>query len=457
MAGQNRDNQSRSGKVRIKAKVEGVERSKVPIKVVVYTEEKEEVKILAEKAIAKDAFQLDLAIAPRSLPETVKVAVVPAEVKSGNVIRRMCEAEIAPTATLDRELAVNRRGVLDVADLPFRSVDELSRIWPLKRRVCGRVIKKDPVTGAICYVPGATVRVLDVDYYLLWWYPYPGYPCGWLFPFWIRRREEIASTKTDKCGNFCVDIPYLDIDAILRWRLRFRCLWDILRPPRVTDAIDLGVKPDVRFYEELESLPELIPKPRPWPDPGPVIKDIPLRKMSFEGGTILDEAGEAEATRSAAELASELYTDPQFELLRREVLGKQELFESVEFDKLSVLESPAFPESIAPPALPDDDTLLELLPDQDMLPEGVNPADMIPAIRSSPSILRLLYCWPEFIPEWRLFLDIPDIVFKVEQDIDADGDLETIYDQGYLDVNWNLSDPTMNVTIKAWSNAICVP
>jgi len=148
-----------------------------------------------------------------------------------------------------------------------------------------------------------------------------------------------------------------------------------------------------------------------------------------------------------AERVSDFYTKPQFELARQTLLAKRALFEPIEPTELPVLERPAFPDPIAPPALPDDETLLGILPD----------AEMLEAVRSTRPIVRLLRCWPEIVPEWHLFLDIPDIVFKVEQDVDGDGVLETIYDQGYFDVNWNLSEPTMNVVIEAWPNAICVP
>lgn len=435
----------------ITAKVEGVDRVKIPLKAVVYTEEKEEIKILAETTVKKEEFELDLGVVAEDLPETAKLAIVPQEVKHKSFIRRLSDAGYAPTATIRRDLMLSREGRLTAADLPIKAVDDVARVWPLKRRVCGRVIKRDPVTDEVCFVPGATVRVLDVDIHLLWWYPYLGHPWCWLFP-WAIRREEIATTTTDECGRFCIDIPYLDIDAILRWRLRFHCLPEILRWPRVIDAIDLGVKPDLRVYPELERLPELEPKPRPepWPDPGPLIPKLPIREFVKERGAGVeseDSTGTVFQTSRIAERVSKIYTEPRFEPVRQELFAKRALFEPVKPDELSVLEQPAFPKSIAPPALPEDETLLKILPDKTMLPR----------VRRARPIVRLLRCWAELVPEWRLFLDVPDIVFKVEQDIDGDGALETIYDQGYFDVNWNLSEPTMNVTIEAWPNAICVP
>lgn len=437
---------------RISAKVDGVDRAKIPLKAVVYIEEKEEIKILAETPVEKDEFEFDLGVAAEDLPETAKLVIVPQEVKSKSLIRRLDKAGHAPSATIHRNLMLSRGGKLTADDLPLKSVDDVVRIWSLKRRVCGRVIKRDPVTGEECPVPGATVRVLDVDLNLLCWHPYPSLLWCWLFPFWPRRREEIATTTTNECGHFCVDIPYSDIDAILRWRLRFRCLPEILQWPRVIDAIDLGVKPDLRVYPELERLPELEPKPKPepWPGPGPVIPEIPLREPAEAGGASMESAGPTGAIFQApriAERVSKFHTEPQFEPVRQALFTKRALFEPVKPDELPVLERAAFPKSIAPPAMPDDETLLGILSDEKMLKE----------VRSARPIVRLLRCWAELVPEWHLFLDVPDIVFKVEQDIDGDGALETIYDQGYFDVNWNLTEPTINVVIEAWPNAICVP
>jgi len=426
------------GMARIAAKVEGVERAKVPLKAVVYVKEREEIRVLAEMDIEKDEFELDLGIDAEDLPETAQLAIVPQEVKPKSFIRRLAEAGHAPTATIRRDLALAREGRLTAADLPLKAVDDVVHIWPLTRRVCGRVIKRDPVTGEECPVPGATVRVLDVDYCLLWWYPYPGLPWCWLYPIWPRR-EEIATTMTDECGRFCVDIPYFDIDAIVRWRLRFRCLPEILQWPRVIDAIDMGVKPDLRVYPELEHLPELEPKPTPEPVPGPspLTPVIPLPPPELE----------FLRTSPKAERGSGFHTKPQFKLARQALFAKRALFEPVDPDELPVLERAAFPKSIAPPALPDDEALLKILPDKEMLLD----------LRRARPIVRLLRCWAELVPEWHLFWDVPDIVLKVEQDIDGDGALETIYDQGYLDVNWDLSEPTTNIVIEARPNAICVP
>src|SRR5512147_1777152 len=86
----------------------------------------------------------------------------------------------------------------------------------LFRKICGRVVKKDPVTGEEYPVPFATVHVEDTDCTLISYFPKP-WPWGWHFPLHCHR-EELATAKTDKCGNFCVWIPRFDIDWILYWR-----------------------------------------------------------------------------------------------------------------------------------------------------------------------------------------------------------------------------------------------
>jgi hypothetical protein len=444
-------NVKKSNGTRIAFKVDGIERTTIPVKAIVFIEEKEEIKILSEMDIKKEESELNLGLGAEDLPNESKLAIVPKDVEAKSYIRRLVETDHAPSATIRRDLVLAKEGKLTAEDLPLKPIDDVVGIWPFKHQVCGRVIKRDPVTGEECPVPGATVRVLDVDFHLWWWYPYPGLPWCWIYPL-FPRREEIATIKTDECGHFCVDIPYFDIDAILRWRLRFRCLWETLQRPTVIDAIDLGIKPDIQAYPELEHLPELEfkPKSKPWPDPGPLMSTKSIRESLAEISADVKSArvsGTTSRKVHISEQVSDFYTKPQFESVRQAIFDKQTLFETVDPNKLSVLDRPAFPDQIAPPNLPDDDTLLKILPDKKMLTE----------LRRIRPIARLLRCWPEFIPDWHLYLDVPDIVFKVEQDIDNDGTLETIYDQGYLDINWNLSEPTTDVVIEAWPNAICVP
>ncbi|WP_094226585.1 hypothetical protein [Methanolobus psychrotolerans] len=442
--------------VKISAKVEGVKNSSVPLKAVVFSEDLNEVKILAEKKLTTDNLDIVLDVEAAKMPDNLKISIVPDELKPKTQIRRLSESANASVASITKDTILSRKGVLKEEDISIKPVDSVLGLWQLKHKVCGRVFKTDPVTGEKCPVPGATVHVYDVDVNFFWWYPNPGLPWGWIFPFFPHRKEEIATVKTDECGYFCVNIPYFDIDAVLRWRLRYRCLWDILRRPTVLEAIDMGVKPDIRYYPELKALPEMKVKPRPqsWPQSEPVIKEMEYRNLKSVSTDNVEtvSAGFMKALRTDVDTTSDLFTKSRFEAVRKTLFRKDALFEPVSKDSSSILDQSAFPRSIAPPSLPDDDLLLEMLGKQKK-----NIASTIAQIRSSSPLVRLLRCWPEIVPEWNLFLDVPDIVFKVEQDIDGDGVLETIYEEGYFDVNWNLGESTTDVQIEAWSNAICVP
>ncbi|WP_342305273.1 hypothetical protein [Methanolobus sp. ZRKC5] len=447
---------TRTNSVKISAKVDGIKSSSIPLKAVVFSEDANEVKILAEKKLKTDDLDIELDVEAAKMPENVRISIVPDEVKSGTQIRRLADSENASTANITKDVLLSREGVLKKEDLSIKPVDSVLGLWKLKHKVCGRVFKTDPATGEKCPVPGATVHVYDVDLNFFWWYPHPGMPWGWVFPFFPHRKEEIGTTKTDECGYFCVNIPYFDIDAVLRWRLRYRCLWDILRRPTVLEAIDLGVKPDIRYYPELKPLPEMKvkPRPQPWPPSDPVIKEIEYRdlKSRDDGAIEMISAEVKKELHINTDSMKELFTKSRFEAVRENLFKKDTLFEPVSKDRSSLLDQPAFPHSIAPPALPDDELMMEMLGK-----EKEDNSDTIMQIRSSRPTVRLLRCWPEIVPEWNLLLDVPDIVFKVEQDIDEDGVLETIYEEGYFDVNWNLSESTTDVQIEAWPNAICVP
>ena len=123
------------------------------------------------------------------------------------------------------------------------------------RKVCGEVVKTDPVTGIDYPVPFATVNVEDTDSSLLGFFPSSS-PWSWYFPF-SSHREVIATTRTDACGKFCVWIPRWDIDWVLRFRRDRHCFPIIFERPSLRDLID-------------EIDPHLIPHfPHPGPDPDP--------------------------------------------------------------------------------------------------------------------------------------------------------------------------------------------
>ena len=416
--------------------VDGFDQVKTSLKAVAYSEESDGIKILSEQPVEKGKFEIRLSGPVEKQPDTLTLAVVPTEISAPGLIKRFVQAGYGPQATVTKDLIRTRDGKISPSDIPLKFKPDLIPLWPLQTQmVCGRVIKRDPVTGAECPVPGATVSVLDVDLNFLWHYPPFGFPYGWIYPF-LFRREKIATVKTDECGTFCVSIPRFDIDAIIRWRLRLHCLWEILKPPTIGDVLDLGIIPDFEHYPDLRHIAEkkrlFRVRPKKWPEPDP--DPLPLSGLNTPAAT---------ATLRSSAMAARQMTAQGLEALSRKVAA----FRPVKAQTLSVLDRRAFPQQAPALPLPDDTRLAGVIPEKKMLQQ----------IRNAHPIIRPVRCWKEIVPELQLFLDVPDIVFRVEQDIDGDGVLETIYDQGYFDINWNLSEPTTNVVIEAWNNAICVP
>ncbi len=58
-------------------------------------------------------------------------------------------------------------------------------------------------------------------------------------------------------------------------------------------------------------------------------------------------------------------------------------------------------------------------------------------ILRQPAFGPFVRCEDVWVPEWHYAFDIPDITFRVTQDVDGDGDEEVIYDEGIFDVRWN--------------------
>src|SRR5512133_2704640 len=179
--------------ISMSASVEGFEQVRTPLKAVAYSEGSDGIKILGEKKIGAGKFEIRVSGAPENQPDTVNIAVVPEELTIPSLIKRFVQAGYGPHVAVKKDLMRAREGKIVPADIPLKFKPELLPLWPpLMQTVCGRVIKRDPVTGAECPVPGATVTVLDVDLNFLWYYPPPGFPWGWIYPFWLRR-EKIAT------------------------------------------------------------------------------------------------------------------------------------------------------------------------------------------------------------------------------------------------------------------------
>lgn len=300
----------------------------------------------------------------------------------------------------------------------------------LFRRICGKVVKKDPVTGTEYPVPFATVHVEDTDCHLVSYFPNP-WPWGWFFPFNCHR-EVIGTTKTDRCGNFCVWVPRFDIDWILEWRRLRLCFPFIFRRPSIIDLLP-KLKPEV-----------VGPRPPfPGPDPGPLDTLTTLPPSVIEAisggaaGRLAQRAALAQTARSFGTPSRE--TEP-------------------------LLTARAF-ETELPPPLPAEFHQARAGQGSVVAAKGASAAEGIrsaiamkigldPAAKEFASfdarrfIGPFFRCFDIFIPEWHLILDVPDITFRVTQDTNGDGVEESIYSEGYFDVRWD-AGPLPDVKLVA--------
>jgi hypothetical protein len=324
---------------------------------------------------------------------------------------------------------------VSVADLKGATIADLTeklkwRIDPnllLFRRICGQVVKTDPVTGVDYPVPFATVHVEDTDCSFLGFFPVEG-PWGWLFPL-ICHREDIATVVTDECGRFCVWIPWFDIDWILRWRRERICYFDFFVRPSIWDIL-----------KHFQLVPEeVLPPIGPTPDPPPFVFQAGglsfQRLESLLGRDVALELGAAESGLRFGNKASAF----------RDVLNR-----------------PAFA-SPPPPPIPPDMRALNAR-------EGIKGLTTRMAVSAEVFAQRkfeldfdrfigpFLRCRDIFVPEWTPILDVPDITFRVTQDVDGDGDQETVYSEGFFDVRWNsgsIPDVTLHASAIALTSPIC--
>ena len=304
----------------------------------------------------------------------------------------------------------------------------------LFRKICGKVIKKDPVTGVEYPVPFATVYVEDTDCHLVSYFPQP-WPWGWFFPFHCHR-EIIGTTKTDRCGNFCVWVPRFDIDWILEWRRLRVCFPFIFQRPTIADLL-----PKLK-REVVGPWP-----PVPGPDPGPLdtLSALPPSVLEAVAGS----AGVKLAQRAALMQSVRSFGGPS---------------QGIE----GLLNTRAF-ETELPPPLPAE-FHRALAGEQDVVAahgasaaEGIRSAvamkiGMNPTAKEFANFDTRRFIGPFFrcfniiIPEWHLILDVPDITFRVTQDTNGDGVEENIYSEGYFDVRWD-AGPLPDVTLVASSIA----
>lgn len=366
-------------------------------------------------------------------PATTRVVAKPAlEAAAGRIpaVTALPEPDRLPLNELAAARLAKLSGVA-ASELAKRPVAELAdklrfRLDPALlafRRVCGRVVKRGP-NGEMLPVPFATVHVEDTDSTLLGWFP-AGFPYGWYFPV-SGRREVIAVAKTDACGRFCAWVPRFDIDWVLRWRAQRVCYDVMFERPSLADLLDdiEGIRPPERIR-----WPDL---PIPEPDPRPMLRDggFALRRVEqLVGRETADALARAERASVAGAPAS----------AARTMLAST-------------------PVRAAPPMAKawDDPHVTEAAPKTmaAMLPQGLRLApDLLKQLRPDRWIGPFRRCRTVIMPEWVPITDVPDITFRVTQDVDNDGAEETIYSEGFFDVRWN-AGPIPDVTLEASSIAV---
>ncbi|MGH2789028.1 MAG: hypothetical protein ACRDJV_14160 [Actinomycetota bacterium] len=314
-------------------------------------------------------------------------------------INEIQAARLAAVSGLEVEAIVGKT----VADLRKEFEFRLDPSLLFFRKICGKVVKKDPVTGINYPVPFATVHIEDTDCSFFGFFP-AEWPWGWFFPF-LCHREVVGTTTTDACGNFCVWVPRWEIDWILKWRFEYFCP-------------DIFIKPSIR-----DLLERFRPRPFPEPDPPPFIK--PRRP---DPPPLLRDAG------MTLRLAEHMIGREAAERLA--ALEAPDLLGPSSPSAKESLDHPAFPESIPPP-----------LPFKGREFKEQGPKAIAEQLEISAELARRLdfdrfigpfpRCHHIAIPEWVPILDIPDITFRVTQDVDGDGDEEDIYTEGFFDIRWD--------------------
>ena len=290
------------------------------------------------------------------------------------------------------------------------------------REICGKVVKKDPVTGVEYPVPFATVNVQETECDLISYFPEAS-PWAWHLPIFCRR-ETIGTVQTDACGNFCVWVPRFEIEWILRWRELRLCFPIIFNRPSLIDLI-----------------PQPIPIKVPGhPDPGPLqsLTNLPASTLQAIAGksasALAEKVGRLQAAQTLG-APNKLSAD----LLHRRVFDTE-----------------------LPPPLPHEFRQALTGKGRIVAAEGASSADGVRGavalkLGIDPEADTLLNldltrfigpfwrCVDIFVPEWQLIFEVPDITFEVTQEIG--GVAQVIYDDPF-GVNWNVN-PTPAVTLVA--------
>ena len=325
------------------------------------------------------------------------------------------------------------RALADAANFAGLSVSEISskyrwQIDPdffLFRRICGQVVKTDPSTGIQYPVPFATVYAEDTTCSLLGLFPVD-VPWVWFFPFRCET-EVVAQTTTDACGNFCVWVPRFEIEWILRFRIERLCYLQLFTKPTIGNVIQyLGGNPI-------------------GPDPAP---DGSTSAVLQPGSSLYQKAEQV----LGSEVVRQLATLPGSSALGTRNAQQQAL-----------LARPAF-SSHLPPAVPKQFRMPALHATREEHRSAVQ-STLANQLGLDVSVLQnvdlgeyrgpFLRCYDVLVPEWVPFFEVPDISFRVTQDVNGTGTQEVIYSGGLFDIPWTTGSIS-NVTLQASQIALSV-
>jgi hypothetical protein len=291
----------------------------------------------------------------------------------------------------------------------------------LFRRICGKVVKKDPVTGVEYPVPFANVYAEDTECSILGLFP-ERVPFAWFFPFWCHT-EVVAHTVTDACGNFCFWVPRFEIEWILRFRLERRCYLQQFTKPTIGNIV------------------AYLQGPHPiGPDPGP-------EAVALKPGSALYQKAEQLLGSAVTRKLANLSTDSSF--------GGSNAGQK------SLLSQQAFASQLAPPLPNKFRKFAHTVSHEEHRAAVQNTlANKLSLGASELQNLDLshyygpfLRCYDVIVPEWVPIFEIPDISFRVTQDVDGNGTQDVIYSSGLFDVPWN-NGPISPVTLVASPIAI---
>jgi hypothetical protein len=300
---------------------------------------------------------------------------------------------------------------LSVAEISEKYRWQIDPNFLLFRRICGQVVKKDPVTGVEYPVPFANVYAEDTDCTILGLFPID-LPWAWFFPIFCRT-EVVAQTTTDACGRFCVWVPRFEIEWILRFRRERICFLELFTKPTVANII-----------QYLQGKP-VIPFPGPGPDPGP---------LALRPGTALYQKAEqllgSEVTRRLA------------------ALGLESTLGNSDAERQSLLTRAAFPTPL-PPVIPQEFKQQLTTGKREERHKAVREslaarlnldAKQLQGLNLNRYNGPYLRCIDILVPEWVPIIEVPDISFRVTQDVNGTGVQQVIYSEGLFDVQWGSGD-----------------